>query len=471
MITAITLTSAGTGYTSTPTVTIDGGGFNTPATATATLVGTSLASIPLTSVGSGYTYAPTVQITGGGGSGATATASVTNGVVSALTLTNAGSGYTSAPTITIDLPPANWLTDVPGLTVTASISAGASSVGLIKTGTGVLNLNGSSSNTYTGTTFANEGTILLNDVNGATAIGAASALIIGDGQGGPNADVVRLFGPNQIDPSATVLINNSGLLDLNDLSNTIGSLAFVGGNLSVGTGGTGSLILGGNVTTQPSPYPASITGKGTLNLGGLARTFDVAQGPDPANPDLTIAVPISNDGGNGVGKLGAGTLLIAATSASVYTGPTDVNQGTLIVNGSLLSTGALTVDDGATLGGTGSVGMISVSGGGTVAPGDSPGFLPPPNDLGDGTLTAAAADFSGGGTLAVRLQSNATPGRDLRPARREWHLDLGWDLEPDRRPDRPDRGGLVLQRGHLRVPSRFPVLRAPASTTLRPASD
>ena len=120
--------------------------------------------------------------------------------------------------------PAGRLDDVPGLTITATISAGGSSVGLIKTGTGVLNLSGSSSNTYTGTTSVNEGTVLLNDVNGANAIGAASALIIGDNVGGPNADVVRLLSSNQIAPSATVLVNDSGQLDLNNFTNAIGSL-------------------------------------------------------------------------------------------------------------------------------------------------------------------------------------------------------------------------------------------------------
>ena len=50
--------------------------------------------------------------------------------------------------------------------------------------------------------------------------------------------------------------------------------------------------------------------------------------------------------------------------------------------------------NGATLGGTGTVGAITVTSGGTVAPGDTPRFLPPPNDLGDGVLTAASANFS-----------------------------------------------------------------------------
>ena len=77
---AITVTNDGTGYTSTPTVTIGAPSlaYGTTASATATVVSNKVTeiNIPAGSAGSGYTSAPTVTITGGGGSGATATASV-----------------------------------------------------------------------------------------------------------------------------------------------------------------------------------------------------------------------------------------------------------------------------------------------------------------------------------------------------------------------------------------------------------
>ena len=58
----------------------------------------------VTSAGSGYLSLPTVTITGGGGSGATATAALSGGTVSGITITNPGTGYTSAPTVTISPP-------------------------------------------------------------------------------------------------------------------------------------------------------------------------------------------------------------------------------------------------------------------------------------------------------------------------------------------------------------------------------
>jgi hypothetical protein len=72
---------------------------NPAATFESTFSGVSYLS--LTAAGSGYTSAPTVSITGGGGSGATAIATVSAGVVTALTLTAPGTGYTSWPSVAI----------------------------------------------------------------------------------------------------------------------------------------------------------------------------------------------------------------------------------------------------------------------------------------------------------------------------------------------------------------------------------
>jgi len=97
-VTAITLVTAGTGYTSAPTVNITGGG-GTGATAAATISGGVVTVITITNPGKNYTVAPIVSITGGGGAGATATATITLGSVGAITVTNPGSGYLTAPRV------------------------------------------------------------------------------------------------------------------------------------------------------------------------------------------------------------------------------------------------------------------------------------------------------------------------------------------------------------------------------------
>ena len=75
---SITINTAGSGYTSTPTVTFTGGGLGaTQATGIADMFGDTVIGVTLTSNGSGYTSAPTVTFTGGGVGAIQATATAT----------------------------------------------------------------------------------------------------------------------------------------------------------------------------------------------------------------------------------------------------------------------------------------------------------------------------------------------------------------------------------------------------------
>lgn len=99
-VVGIEIVAPGTGYTSTPTITITHpSSLATPATATAQLGTGQITSITLTNPGAGYgATAPTVSLTGGGGSGGTATASLIGSPISpVITITAPGAGYTSAP--------------------------------------------------------------------------------------------------------------------------------------------------------------------------------------------------------------------------------------------------------------------------------------------------------------------------------------------------------------------------------------
>jgi autotransporter-associated beta strand protein len=83
-------------------------------------------------------------------------------------------------------------------------------------------------------------------------------------------------------------------------------------------------------------------------------------------------------GTGGLTKEGAGTLTLSG--ANTFTGATNVNEGTLIVNGSLAATANdLTVADNAILSGTGSIGTDAVINGdlriGTTAANGSVGTL------------------------------------------------------------------------------------------------
>jgi hypothetical protein len=98
----ITITNAGSGYTSAPTVIFSGGNQSIIASATCTVGNGGVTSITVTNGGGGYTSAPTISFTGGGsGSGASAAAVVGGSGVTTLTLTNPGAGYLASDSLSV----------------------------------------------------------------------------------------------------------------------------------------------------------------------------------------------------------------------------------------------------------------------------------------------------------------------------------------------------------------------------------
>ena len=95
----ILLINPGGDYVGVPTVTVPGTGI---ATAGITTLG-SVGIVTITSGGSGYTTTPNVSISTApsGGTDATGEAVMVGGTISAIRISNAGSGYVSAPTISI----------------------------------------------------------------------------------------------------------------------------------------------------------------------------------------------------------------------------------------------------------------------------------------------------------------------------------------------------------------------------------
>jgi autotransporter-associated beta strand protein len=148
------------------------------------------------------------------------------------------------------------------------------------------------------------------------------------------------------------------------------------------------LTLGGDVTATAAPSVAGISG--LLDLGGATRVVDVADGS--AAVDLLIGAQISN---GGLTKRGAGTLRLTANNT--FSGPTTIEGGTLLVDGVLAS--AINVGPGSTLAGSGSGGPVTVSSGGTLSPGSSPGVFSTGNlTLQPGALFVVELNGYGAGT-------------------------------------------------------------------------
>ncbi|MBY0514763.1 MAG: autotransporter-associated beta strand repeat-containing protein, partial [Gemmataceae bacterium] len=147
------------------------------------------------------------------------------------------------------------------------------------------------------------------------------------------------------------------------------------------------ITLGGVGTVRSTTGPLTLTG--AVNNGGNLLTLDATGG--------SIAVNSQVSGGGGLTKTGGGTASLGV--ANTYTGPTNITNGTLLVDGSITS--ATTVTSPGVLGGGGTI-TGTVTGTGTVEPGTN----------GVGTLTVVG-NFTPTGT--VRFEVNApytTAGTD-----------------------------------------------------------
>lgn len=221
------------------------------------------------------------------------------------------------------------------------------SAALIKDGGGTLGFGGSTANTYTNTTLVNAGTLQLSK----SAIDSAlhGPLIIGDDIGGVNADVVHLGAGEQMNDQIPVTIKSSGLLDLAGTGEFFGSLS-----------GSGNLYLNG--------------GTPRIGVNGTSTTFD----------GLIVGVP-------GIIKNGSGTLTLNGNN--LYPS-TQINAGAVLING-FQPTNTVLVFTGGTIGGSGTVGIISCSSG-NISPGNN----------GSGTLSCSNILMDASSALKIDLNGS-----------------------------------------------------------------
>ena len=174
----------------------------------------------------------------------------------------------------------------------------------------------------------------------------------------------------------------------------------------------------------------SIAGAGLYRIGSKQLTVGTA------NLSTTVSGIIADGGaaggtGGSLVKVGGGTLTLAG--ANTYTGGTTINEGSLVVNGSLAS--GVTMN-GGTLGGSGSVAGLVVNSG-TLAPGNSIGTLRVNGNLvqGAGTTYQVEVNAAGqgdrinvggtatinGGTVQVLAQvGHLRPQHHLHHPARDW---------------------------------------------------
>ncbi len=254
--------------------------------------------------------------TGVGSTGAIRNLSGNNTLNAAIGLAGNATVGSSAGTLTvtgsIDL-------DTNTLTTTGAGNVGLSgslygSGGLTKTGTGTLTLSGSGSNSFSGTLAINGGTVALAKTAGTNAIGGG-AVSIGDGVGSAGSAVLRLDASNQIaNHSGVVTINADGVLQLNNFSESINTLAGTG-LIDLSTSG----YLGVGVNSGSSTFSGDITGSGTfakLGSGTLTLTDDIDFSGTFELGGGTLSLSSLT--------LSAGTLLVSANSIIDFGGAASI---------------------------------------------------------------------------------------------------------------------------------------------------
>jgi autotransporter-associated beta strand protein len=254
-------------------------------------------------------------------------------------------------------------------------------VGVTKTGQGVLVYQAPGNNTYTGTTRVNDGYLELN-VNGAHAF--EGPLVVGDGTG-TNTPLVALLQGIEI-AGAPVTVNLNGTLDLNGFSDTLNTLTLQGGTVQ---SEAGTLSMLGEVSVLASSVPSIISGN--LRFNGTPNVINVAH--TNAISDLDLAANVS-DGGGGLlftnnapsqafvrlygtntftGPLTLDNLKVSAETPSALGATnslaTSGSHGTLLLVSTGITNHSLTLANGATLVGQGNctwAGPITLNGNGTM---------------------------------------------------------------------------------------------------------
>lgn len=294
--------------------------------------------------------------------------------------------------------------DASGYELSASAGQSLTLIGIANTA--ILSTNTSGTNTISAPLILSEG-------NKSFVQAPGGELVV-------SGDIRESGGPVTLNIARTAAGGHTVTLSGNNSYTGGTGLSGAGGKLNIGSStaiGTGALTLITSTHTVDNTTGSDLTLSNALNLNGVtfifagsssmkmtgaialggatgARTITVS------NNTLHLTGAITQDANpRALNKNGAGTLILDGPSN--HSGVTTVSAGTLIINGDFTqATGAVSVNNGATLGGAGVIGgNTTVNSGGKLAPGASPGTLTFANDL---TLASGSSlIFEGGDLVAV----------------------------------------------------------------------
>ncbi|MEZ6190827.1 MAG: autotransporter-associated beta strand repeat-containing protein [Phycisphaerales bacterium] len=305
------------------------------------------------------------------------------------------------------------------LVVNGILSDGANIPSLIKSDTGTLTLTGA--NTYSGGTVIKRGEISISSDANLGDSGSGVEIFTGAG----------LFVTASHTTSRDITVTKQSGLSAAQFRIDSGQVYTIDGVIDGNVGptfrGPGTVVLNGNNTFNASQSfgSMSLTSGVTVEVSNDANLGDPSvnlefSGSGPtlhvtathstnrsfrfyfSNENISVATDenytingnIAAPNSSGFNKIGGGSLTL--TNANNFNGGVRVNAGTLLANnttGSATGSGTVTVNDGATLAGIGSIaGGVTANSGSTVAPGASLGIL-----------TVGGLTLNGGSMFAVGL--------------------------------------------------------------------
>jgi len=310
---------------------------------------------------------------------------------------------------------------------TGRILNGSGTVGLTKVGSGKLSLSGTCS--YTGPTVVNDGTLSYLSVNAiaggdytvskgmmdtSTFSRTVGAVTLSNGGVINGSGVLTGASYNMQDGTVNLILGGGAGVALT--KSTAGTVTLANANTYGGPTVVSEGILRYGVSDAIADGAVTVSG-GTLDIGGLsdtvgAVTLDSGNIIGSGGGTLT---GVSYDVRSGLvsAVLGGATASLTKTTggdvtlagANTYGGGTFVEDGRLIVNGSI--TGITTVEPGGILSGNGIIGNITLNAGGVLSPGNSPG-----------KLTSLGETWEGGGIYEWEI-NDLLGGEGLDP---------GWDF-------------------------------------------
>ncbi|MEI6818357.1 MAG: autotransporter-associated beta strand repeat-containing protein [Verrucomicrobiota bacterium] len=177
----------------------------------------------------------------------------------------------------------------------------------------------------------------------------------------------------KIEGAGEIVIDGAGLrLDgINTFSGTASVLEGSKLTVTINDNLGGALVKLG--TASELVFDSNAANNGTANKFTNDISLDGNGATLRNSGDGVVELAGAIDGSGDLIKDGAGDMKL--TGNSTYTGNTIVNDGKLVVNGSISTSVLTVVNEGGALGGSGSTGSLTVNAGAVITPGNSPGNL------------------------------------------------------------------------------------------------